>query len=104
MLLLKSWKEGYLDKACLLWDGKQGVDPVVDNTHGTHVERAAPSFSFENELSIHPTVHLKKYIFKAFLRAFMKSLPYNCVLVICRALKSLNVKSCTALSKILRAS
>jgi len=42
-------------------------------------------------LSIHPIVHLK-YI-QAFSRAF-KFPPYNCILVICRALKSLNVNAC----------
>jgi len=44
-----------------------------------------------NELFIHQTVYLK-YI-QAFSRA-LKSPPYNCVLVISRALKSLNINAC----------
>jgi len=41
--------------------------------------------------SIPPTIYLKHI--QAFLRA-LKSAPYNCVLVLCRVLKSLIVNKC----------
>jgi len=49
------------------------------------------SHGFWSGPSIHPKVH-SKYI-QAFLRA-LKSPPYHFVLVIFRALKSLNVNAC----------